>query len=192
MFLLRCEAQLRIEKTTGLSFGSLGRVKSSRGEKKGLLGSNNRTNLTRESERSPRATAGSVSASLPPKGRTSICTSAAPQSISARLWQAVPLDPVYAGSHTYHTHACVCVQESATMNSGGVINSSVTCWMRAAQPEAAADVKRADSGVTAATTADPPTVETDQLIDKTHTHTHRCKDNQPTTHGCCQGSARAN
>lgn len=78
------------------------------------------------------------------------------------------------------------------MNSGGVINSSVTCRMRVAQLESLTELKRADGGVTAATTLDPPTVETDHLIDTTHTHTHRCTDNQPTTHGCCQGSARAN
>lgn len=58
------------------------------------------------------------------------------------------------------------------MNSGGVVNSFVTCRMRAAQLESSTDLKRADSGVTAAATPDPPTVETDHLIDTTHTHTH--------------------
>lgn len=57
------------------------------------------------------------------------------------------------------------------MDSGGVINSPDT-WMRATQLEPLMDLKRADSGVSAATTPDPPTGETDHLIDTTRTHTH--------------------
>lgn len=73
---------------------------------------------------------------------------------------------------------CVCTgggNDDGGGGGGGGINSSVTCRMRAAQLESsmcAADLKRADSRATAATTLDPPTVETDHLRDTTHTHTH--------------------